>query len=177
MKIGIRIGNWSPEEGGRFTFQDEILKAFIQYSCGSNHQFIIIGLQKTPPIDIDSFSNLEYASLYWSGKHHRRIFEKLKFWLEKFVAKLDQSYRMSTKNPYFEEIAKDYQVDLMWFLSASYPPQDIPYVTTVWDLQHRLQPFFPEVSANGVWESREQSLRELLQRAAYIPGLPQPCGS
>ena len=37
-----------------------------------------------------------------------------------------------------------------------------------WDLQHRLQPFFPEVSANGEWASRERRASERLRRAARI---------
>src|SRR5262249_41094928 len=36
-----------------------------------------------------------------------------------------------------------------------------PYVMVVHDLQHRLQPEFPEVSAGGEWETRE----EVFQRA------------
>jgi glycosyltransferase involved in cell wall biosynthesis len=35
----------------------------------------------------------------------------------------------------------------------------IPYVMAIHDLQHRLQPEFPEVSANGEWESREYCFR------------------
>ena len=31
----------------------------------------------------------------------------------------------------------------------------LPYVMAIHDLQHRLQPEFPEVSANGEWERRE----------------------
>jgi glycosyltransferase involved in cell wall biosynthesis len=34
-------------------------------------------------------------------------------------------------------------------------------------LQHRLQPFFPEVSAAGIWDVREQSFSYCLRRAAY----------
>jgi glycosyltransferase involved in cell wall biosynthesis len=35
----------------------------------------------------------------------------------------------------------------------------IPYVMAIHDLQHRLQPEFPEVSANGQWEEREYLFR------------------
>ncbi len=35
----------------------------------------------------------------------------------------------------------------------------IPYVMAIHDLQHRLQPEFPEVSANGEWEWREYLFR------------------
>jgi glycosyltransferase involved in cell wall biosynthesis len=34
-----------------------------------------------------------------------------------------------------------------------------PYVMAIHDLQHRLQPEFPEVSANGLWETREYCFR------------------
>jgi hypothetical protein len=35
----------------------------------------------------------------------------------------------------------------------------IPYIMAIHDLQHRLQPQFPEVSSNGEWESREYYFR------------------
>jgi len=44
----------------------------------------------------------------------------------------------------------------------------IPYVMPVHDLQHRLQPEFPEVSANGEWESREYLFRNAIRHATLI---------
>ena len=45
----------------------------------------------------------------------------------------------------------------------------MPYVATVWDLQHRQQPFFPEVLAlEGAWEPRERAYRSSLPRASRI---------
>jgi len=35
----------------------------------------------------------------------------------------------------------------------------VPYIMAIHDLQHRLQPEFPEVSANGEWELREYRYR------------------
>src|SRR5262249_18154305 len=43
-----------------------------------------------------------------------------------------------------------------------------PFLAIVWDLQHRLQPFFPEVSARGQWERRENFYSHVLKRAAFI---------
>ncbi len=45
---------------------------------------------------------------------------------------------------------------------------DVPSVMAVQDLQHRLQPEFPEVSANGEWERREYLYRHAAQRAALL---------
>ena len=48
------------------------------------------------------------------------------------------------------------------------PVRDIPYISNVWDLQHRLQPFFPEVSSYGEFDRREEMYRRSLQRAAFV---------
>jgi glycosyltransferase involved in cell wall biosynthesis len=43
-----------------------------------------------------------------------------------------------------------------------------PFLAVVWDLQHRLQPFFPEVSLNGEWLRREEFYSQVLRRAAFV---------
>jgi glycosyltransferase involved in cell wall biosynthesis len=44
----------------------------------------------------------------------------------------------------------------------------VPYVMPVYDLQHRLQPEFPEVSADGEWERREYLYRNGTREALLI---------
>jgi glycosyltransferase involved in cell wall biosynthesis len=44
----------------------------------------------------------------------------------------------------------------------------VPYIMAVHDLQHRLQPEFPEVSANGVWEEREYRFRNGARDATLL---------
>ena len=44
----------------------------------------------------------------------------------------------------------------------------IPYVMAIHDLQHRLQPEFPEVSANGVWEWQEYLFRNGTRYATLL---------
>ncbi len=41
----------------------------------------------------------------------------------------------------------------------------LPYIMSIHDLQHRLQPEFPEVSANGVWKHREYLFRNAVRHA------------
>ena len=48
-------------------------------------------------------------------------------------------------------------------------PVSVPYIATVWDLEHRKQPCFPEVSTIGWrWEDRERNYRRLLPRATRV---------
>jgi glycosyltransferase involved in cell wall biosynthesis len=58
---------------------------------------------------------------------------------------------------------------VLWFLTPAVLPTSLPYVATVWDLAHRVEPQFPEVRTTGwSWDAREAHYRRWLPRAAYV---------
>jgi len=63
-----------------------------------------------------------------------------------------------------------FEVELMLYPAPSTLSFEtgIPYVMAVHDLQHRLQPEFPEVSANGDWEWREYLFRNGTRYATLL---------
>ena len=68
--------------------------------------------------------------------------DALEAWLEPSPARPDVSYPVATVSAF--EVS-------------------VPYVAAVHDLQHLLQPEFPEVSADGEAESREYLFRNLVR--------------
>jgi glycosyltransferase involved in cell wall biosynthesis len=65
--------------------------------------------------------------------------------------------------------SKQLGVDIVWFLAPDSPPITVPFIVTVWDLEHRNHPYFPEVSVSGwTWEERELYYRGALPRAACV---------
>jgi|GEM_PF-1327077 len=66
------------------------------------------------------------------------------------------------------EAAMRHKVDIMWFLSVGYEDVDMPHILPVWDLQHRIKTYFPEVSSGGEYISRENMYNCFLPRATYI---------
>jgi len=56
----------------------------------------------------------------------------------------------------------------MWFVGGFFDTLDMPYIATVWDAQHRTHPWFPEVSAKGRWDYREQFMARHLKRAMRV---------
>jgi glycosyltransferase involved in cell wall biosynthesis len=68
-----------------------------------------------------------------------------------------------------EAIARSERIDLMWLMEPRSEPLSVPYIATVWDLEHRKQPYFPEVSTSGwTWSARENVYNALLPRASMI---------
>jgi len=166
MNIGIMVSGQTPQAGGGFTFEDEILEAFFRLRAESPHRFFLVGYPRERPAHLDP-TGLAWLSLHRSRALRRRLkFARLwrnlgrRLKLAQKIAPLDfESYPDLQKQP----------LDLICYLTPLVRPvADIPYITTVWDVEHRLQPFFPEVSLHGEWESRERRCREIFSRAAFI---------
>jgi glycosyltransferase involved in cell wall biosynthesis len=62
-------------------------------------------------------------------------------------------------------------LDLVWYPDPASHSIDVdtPFFVTVWDLEHRKQPYFPEVSVSGwTWDDRQRHYTRVLPRAAAV---------
>ena len=139
MKIGVYIGKNSPESGGGFTFEQSILGCLK--NIHSKHEFIIF---------FDEELNKEFKKSFF-----QKVFNRLK------------TKKVQTSN--LNKAVNKYKIELMWFLTPAYQFVDVPFIYTVWDLQHRLQPYFPEVSVTGsLFEDRENYYKNIIPRASFV---------
>ena len=163
MKIGFWFSGMDGESGGGRTYEEELLNALYSVADLSLHSFLVFSsddrslpeqrpshdrifrVKVSHPTAVTSCIRLLYFSL------NLPVFS----FLYDRVAPLRRALR---KNP----------VDVMVFLSPIHDDVDIPSVTPVWDLQHRLQPYFPEVSRNWLWDSREKYYRKILPKSSII---------
>jgi glycosyltransferase involved in cell wall biosynthesis len=79
-----------------------------------------------------------------------------------------QSILSRVKYEVNRRILDAYKIDIVWSLNQSTLTLDVPYIITLWDLAHRYQPFFPEVSSENQWDSREYTFSTRLRRATYV---------
>ncbi len=68
----------------------------------------------------------------------------------------------------FDADIRDRNFDLLWFNNIEPIHVGVPYIYNVFDLQHRVQPWFPEVSDKGQYRLREGSYSEAVRRAAFV---------
>ncbi len=165
MRIGAYFGDTNPEAGGGFTFQDEVLKALIRQVINApQHEFYVIGTSSSMDEHISKLqppANLKFLLL-----SDTNVIERAVEWFKKGFLIFARMFKW--RGP-LEKLARKNKLDLIWFVAGGcFEMIDTPYIATVWDLQHRLQPWFPEVSANGIWAGRELQYRYFLSRASYV---------
>jgi glycosyltransferase involved in cell wall biosynthesis len=74
------------------------------------------------------------------------------------------------RNIKLRRVFEGYQVDLMIYPSPRRESFEsgIPYVVMIHDIQHRLQPHFPEVSRFGEWKRREYVFKNTIEKASAV---------
>jgi len=162
MKVGIFLSNINPHGGGGFTFQDDIIASLLKLE--SKHTFAIFGQQSGDRNKEISNKKIQFIPLDDS------FFKQARLNLKRIISSLPlirRFLRGKNKSP-FQQVIEELGIEMVWFLTPDYTKVDIPYIYTVWDLQHRLQPWFPEVSKKGRWKVRERMFSDAIQRASAV---------
>lgn len=154
MRVGFFVGEIQKgTAGGGATFQTNVLYQLIKTK--SDHIFYIfyksednlfVDLENIKFVNLSKLNLLKLIKKFFSKKNKR---EKKEISLNDKILEL--------------------QIELVWFLTPHYEFIEAPFVLTVWDLQHRLQGYFPEVSLSG-WDfnGREKFYSEYIPKASYV---------
>ena len=160
MKVGVFLDDYRPEDGGAFTMQGDLLRALCASASQSSHQFVIISAQSAL-----IKAAAEKAGLPWMPYRRPGLLEKIQVVFTRAFPNMRQQYRWRSS---FERGLRKRAIDFVWFIGPRPLDLDLPYLAIVLDLQHREQPWFPEVSEFSEWETRERRLSPFLRRAAAI---------
>jgi glycosyltransferase involved in cell wall biosynthesis len=164
VRVGIYAPDLRPEDGGGYTYQRDIVDALAAIRPETTHKFVVIGRAYDAPSGWDA-SN--YLSLDLDAARRaegdKRVVRRLRRKLKAATGRTPTASRWPS-----DELFDQQALDLVWCVSAGAPTRELPYVTTVLDLQHRRQPMFPEVSAHGEWDERERFFSRELRAATMV---------
>ena len=178
MKVALFLNPDLPvESGGSYIFEKEILQALSLYASCSAHEFYIFGGENylEGPGEIPG---VQFAHKKYESKAKSRLFRAAKK-IYSYLSDLDHDYRfkkivkplydylMQIESKILKTLA-EHEIDIVWFLGLHCPTLELPFIVTVWDLGHRTNPYFPEISSKGGWEQRELLCSSVIQRASYI---------
>lgn len=164
IKVAVFISDQSAHyTGGGFTFEEDVLRGFLTMAGQSKHHFVLLcpveaatALAKrvaAPNVSVHPISHS------WTTRALSAIY--------RISGALRARFRFALRSP-IDRAADQAGADFVWFVATGVHFTDRPYMTVVWDLQHIVTPWFPEMSSRGMWDQREQSLGWFLRRAAVV---------
>jgi glycosyltransferase involved in cell wall biosynthesis len=160
MHVAAVVAGFDPQSGGGYTFEREILEALQQAAASSTHQFTVLCPESSAAA---LASELSSSALRVVGVPRRT--GRLAAMAFREIESVRAHWRRRSD---LDRVAVANGIEFVWFLSAQPERTDIPFMTVVWDLQHRATPWFPEMSAQGLWDGRDSVHRWFLQRATKI---------
>ena len=180
MRIGV-VPGLDPADGGIHQYSLTMLKALGDCKESfAGDEFIIFSSnpdsELTKTLKTDGWTVLPLVPVTLK----RRVAKILGPGLRGAIRKLMKNASAPTNGPVdvdhvnynteLEQWFRANKIDLMIYpISSSLSFETrLPYILTIHDLQHRLQPEFSEVSANGVWEAREYIFRNGIRNATML---------
>ncbi len=154
MRVGVFCDDFDPHIGGGSSLTKVILKELSEYK-----------------------GTIEFVLLYsnsFKEKHSFNIgFEAINVveetcFKDVLGAKIEKLGILKWIDRRYDRIAKKYNIDIFWFCHPIYAGISVPYIYTVWDLGHRVVPFFPEVSLDILWITREKMYQRMIPNASWV---------
>lgn len=164
MRVGIFFPQYEPSSGGGYAYEQEVLQALIDLSESSHHQFRLYFGRSSARATIKNLPTRENLT---STQLARRWHTPEKGLASRVINKVLRIAQQPSNVDFQRRLDQDH-IELLWFATGYHIPVDTPYIATVWDIQHRIQPWFPEVSTHGEWQAREAYFIPFLQRAAFV---------
>lgn len=166
LRVGVPIPTEPPTVGGGFEFQQTVFAEIRRRlaSMEGRHALRFIPIATEPQsaerwqIDPQHVLSIVPPSVLGIRSALQRKLRRLLSPWEPLLWRQSPTDRAATQ-------VLHANVDVLWSLNSKTITDQIPFVLTVWDLQHRLQPFFPEVSRSGQWESRQAHHAHVARKA------------
>jgi glycosyltransferase involved in cell wall biosynthesis len=167
VKVGVYVGAAAPKVGGGFTIVSETVRALVARAGKTRHQFTLITAAEALPGE--GLPVLSLAGALGAPSLPKRVERRVRRAAGRMLGRPIAPGGDVPPAPAIDALLTADGIDVVWYLSAwDVCTLEVPYATVVWDLQHRRQPFFPEVSDDGKWAYRERWLSTVLRRAALV---------
>ena len=165
MRLGVFHTVTANPFGGTFTIREDIFEGLATAIDGSGHELVVF------TNDASAASRFPSAGVSWVAVGRLRSRALLSV-VKKRVNRIC-SHGLLLRAPFagdswLDPFLLDAGIDLFVNLGPDAISTAVPYVCAVFDLQHRSQPFMPEVNVRGYWERWEEQYRQNVSRAVFV---------
>jgi glycosyltransferase involved in cell wall biosynthesis len=158
VKVAAVFWGHEPAEGGKYAFGGSLLQALQEAEAGSRHEFVyyVAATATEPPSGV---LRIPYT--------RRERYRRAAVYRLRDLLGLPRLHRGRFRT-WLERSVAEQRVDVVWFASNYAEECDLPFVLTIFDIEHARQPWFPEVSAAGEWQRRHSYYSRYIPKATRV---------
>jgi glycosyltransferase involved in cell wall biosynthesis len=176
MNIGIFVTSLNPESASQARFQQALLHG-LQELRPNRYHFVICSHEVPQELrDSEHFSYLTISSDRWWVRATRLMRSRIGHILSRcnlagtfagpFSTWLTSWPRSEPK--YYTQL-RDLNVRLLWNMNQHELPTALPFIRTIWDVNHRIHPMYPEYSyTRFTFDGLDHDMAYSLARASYV---------
>jgi len=163
LKIGIFAPEIRPEAGGSYRFVTQLLAEISAIESTNSHEFVILTSSSLPVGKMISHK---------LPKLSNGLVDKFRLVLIRILALLNGKTIPSNSALITARVNRQLrglEIDIVWALAPNSIVFEVPFISTIWDLEHWNKPYFPEFHAHSEsWQNTENAYRIANSRAALI---------
>jgi glycosyltransferase involved in cell wall biosynthesis len=172
MKVCLLLDTRAlPTTGGGYTFEQQIFQALLERAETSHHEFIVFTLDRKIPQRLAKATNIQFVALADKQREITVIIaglmQVISSRMKRRVLKRNRSFLTQLRQAINQEILQAYGINFVWSMTPLCIAVDTPYIITIWDMEYRTQPFFPEMCLGDEWDQREYLANEI-RRASFV---------
>lgn len=152
MRVAVLFELTSPESGGSYSFNKLIFDSLVKNEFKYTHEFLTIYKSRNSVgigPDIALPGKIKYRLDFLKSLLAQiRLREFLKSGISWEICKSASLNSILRKN----------NIDVVWAVQPLGVRLEIPYLTTSWDIAHKITPYFPEVSSAGAQNEKRDKV-------------------
>lgn len=172
MRVAVVFPAERPENGGEHTFQQTLAHAIRAHAdantSGARHEFVFFeDDENTFRPSSAAERQLGFETVRVPASRPARVVRKAAFLVNR-VQELLLDARPVNVETTFGTLLRRHGIEFVWFATPHFFECSLPYLATIFDLQHQNQPWFPEVGEPNRWAIRESVTRRAVTKAAAV---------
>jgi len=162
LRVGIFTDKPVPEAGGAYTLLDTVIQDIVSSDCEYE---IFIFFNDSNALKRYNKNKITYVNCYQPPPQKPSLLIRFKRKIFRILFNQHTSNQLIIKK--IDDIYQNEKIDFLWLLGPCDVNTTIPFVFTVWDLGHKILPFFPEYKGDE-WNNREEMYNKMLKKATFI---------
>lgn len=143
MNIAVLLELSDEKSGGSFSFNTLVYRNLLNLQSELQYKFFFVFHTKN---ELGIEPDIALPSIFQYRKSYLTSFFRQ---LSNFLVGRQRISLQNCRSAFLNKKLSAFGIQAVWSVNPLASPTNVPFVTTIWDISHKVTPYFPEISEGG----------------------------